>query len=147
MAINHVLRHAQSSSDRRRFLISILALLLFSLVALGCDDTCDRYCELFLPCNPNAQAVVRNLNPTQDVECRWADEDQAMERCVTGCVEDYDTLSDKDAQTYRDSCLPCLEGKVGEACNLFAALECGESCKLDGDEPEIDHGSGGIDCD
>ena len=145
--VNRVLRQAQSCCDRRRSLISILALLLCSLVALGCDDTCDRACELFLPCSPNAQAVLRNLNPTQDVECRWADEDQAMERCVTGCVEGYDILSDKDAETYRDSCLPCLEEQVGEECNLFAALECGEACKLDGDRPEIDHGSGRIDCD
>ena len=96
---------------------------------IGCNSTCDDICERYSSCD--ADLIFPD-------GCEWEDdEDEVMDKCVESCEDEYDKLSDGDAEEV-DACIECVLDEVGDSCSsskMNDAIE--DDCDSDCDDSDV----------
>jgi hypothetical protein len=75
---------------------------------IGCNSTCGDLCAHYASCD--AEFLFG------DIGCDWEDDEDAVEdACLESCEDEYDRLSDGDAEEV-DICVECVMDDIGDSC-------------------------------
>lgn len=108
-----------------RWLVYAATAALALAGSTGCGSTCGDMCSHFASCSPDFMFG--------DYDCDWKDDEGDVEdACLDACENEYDKLSDGDAEEV-DACVECVMEEVGDSCsanemNEVVADDCEDEC-------------------
>jgi hypothetical protein len=111
-----------------RHLLSWMVGVCLATALSACGGPCDDYCEGVMSCGEEQ---------LKDGGCRFADEEEALDECVSACEEALDEVSDDERDAAED-CFDCLneEGSDdlwcdGDELEDTATDACKDACDND----------------